>query len=415
MPSAPALPLRAGACARLAADPDVPPACPRPAPGSTTTALVILLLLGPSTEVRWDVSPERQHEVQPEAPPQSRLKVVLAPAELRLLDHFRSKQPRAAKIRDLIEEIIELDHGQRDELVRRGVPDLPAEGCKKVDVRMPAALRERLHAWCGEDVMPWDAIRGALIVKGDEYIAQVKAEKRRQERSCKRGRVGGPSQIQSAPSARVRAEAERQVKVESACAPPHQRGPAPHLHVVQHQEPVQREAPDPVEDEHLRTLEKIAARVKSRIVTSQPWGLIPVPPASFRPATGEESARLRRDIYRSGARFQVATAWTDELEIELARAFAVQSEGTVLRVIVGAWSAEDGIELTGLDDPEAVAEQAWGLCRFIGRPGRYVALAHVLSDQDGNLFGVTELVAVLEGWELYREYQPPLWMREGSI
>ncbi|MBC8425340.1 hypothetical protein H8E07_14565 [bacterium] len=81
--------------------------------------------------------------------------------------------------------------------------------------------------------------------------------------------------------------------------------------------------------------------------------------------------------------FLLARAWSNDVEVEVARALADRPNGAELRLLVGAANdPKQGPVAVGVPDAGAVAERIAGLARLINRPGRIEVTTHWIANDE---------------------------------
>jgi hypothetical protein len=102
-----------------------------------------------------------------------------------------------------------------------------------------------------------------------------------------------------------------------------------------------------------------------------------------RAGDSDDTEAMIADLVDEPGTFLLVRAWSNDAEVEVARALADRPAGAELRLLVGAANdPEQGPVAVGVPDAGAVAERIAALARLIKRAGRIEVTTHWIANDE---------------------------------
>ena len=305
--------------------------------------------------------------MRPSLAANSRIAVVIGPAEASALAAFADGKPRTDAARTLIQELVASPTRLRDGFAAQPPTELPKTGRTRLDVRLSRDLRRKFERWCAGKLSLGDALRAAIRAK---KLGALEPPKPKKVRKSKR-------------------------KADNAASPARPRVPAPAPAPTP--APVHRKVVSP-KSAHDQQLDALVARVlRRRVESGGPMELSIAPWLEVQTcyADAEDTEDLVYDLDEGEQLIHLAEGWTQEVEVAVAILLADLANDEPLRVVVGATNSDDRVDYLDIADPGGTAERIATFLRRIGREGNYTLTLHGIQCGDWTRRGVVELAADL--------------------
>lgn len=319
----------------------------------------------------------------------ARLAVSLGPAETIALDQIRGSNNRARFARGLIERLVRQPGAVRDQLRRAEVAPLPEDrrDQTRLDVRMPAALREKLDRWVGQTDLG-QILRAAILAEAAGVLGTVESEPTSRTRRASTA----PTSATTARSSRSsRSLPARATRPSPENAEPDEHGQATPRRRARRSPPRPRPprprtppAPPAPSAEEL-ALQAVVDRVRRQRESQFAYDPMIEDAIGSRAdaesiaASPNQTLDLLGDIDDGADGILLAPAWTPAAALEVARLLADRPARTEHRILVGVDRELNGV---GIEDPGGVGEAVVRLARRIGRESRVRVLRHYVEGDE---------------------------------